>query len=140
MTTGPHPVLNDTSPFSSSVVRMATLAEMGAPRHNRGGIHRSLATADAVIDTERGVLFIATNMEPSPEDWAVICHLISVVGFDNGAWPCRRDPGEPEFDALAGVCTWRLEFVLALTSDKRAGFPSLSLWGTGPLFCTRWRR
>ena len=41
----------------------------------------------------------------------MVCKLISAVGYDNRAWPHRRYPGEPDYDALSGVYMWRLEYV-----------------------------
>lgn len=72
------------------------------------GIHHHFATADVVIDPERTVC-IAVDLEPNDADWAEVCRILRAVGYDNGAWPYRRDPGEPTLDALAGVNTWRLE-------------------------------
>jgi hypothetical protein len=89
---------------------MAALVMMGAPFV--GGIWRGYPTADAVIDTRAGALYIACDMEPDPGDWAAVTGLIRAVGYDNGTWPHSDDPGEPVFDALAGVSTWRLEYVL----------------------------
>lgn len=103
-TTDPMPALRGSF---ASIERMAVLARMGAPDN---GIRHRMPTADAVVDTERGVLFIACDPDPDPGDWATICMVISSVCYDNGMWPSRRDPGEPEWDALAGVCTWRLEY------------------------------
>lgn len=105
-TTGPLPAIGETS---TSTQRMAALVMMGSPFSR--GIWRTYATADAVIDTDRGILFVAVDMDPDPGDWANIVGLIRAVGWDNGTWPHSDDPGEPEFDALAGVCTWRLEYV-----------------------------
>ena len=105
-TTGPLPAIRETS---TSAERMAALVMMGSPFSK--GTWRTYATADAVIDTDRGVLFIAVDQEPDPGDWAAIVGLIRAVGFDNGSHPHSDDPGEPEFDALAGVYTWRLEYV-----------------------------
>lgn len=105
-TTGPLPAIGETS---TSTERMAALVMMGSPFSR--GIWRTYATADAVIDTDRGVLFVAVDMDPDPGDWAAVTGLIRAVGFDNGSWPHSDDPGEPIFDALAGVYTWRLEYV-----------------------------
>jgi hypothetical protein len=82
---------------------------MGCPLSR--GIWRTYATADAVIDPATGVLFIACDPEPDPGDWAGVVGLIRAVGYDNGTYPHQDDPGEPEFDALAGVWMWRLEYV-----------------------------
>jgi len=104
-TTGPLPAITETS----TTERMAALVMMGSPFSR--GIWRSYPTADAVIDTDRGVLFIACDIDPDPGDWAAMVGLIRAVGWDNGAWPHSDDPGEPALDALAGVCTWRLQYV-----------------------------
>jgi hypothetical protein len=88
---------------------MAALVMMGSPFSR--GVWRNYETADAVIDTEKGVLYIAVDLECEPGDWAAIVDLIRIVGWDNGRRPNGDDPGEPVFDTLAGVCTWRLEYV-----------------------------
>lgn len=107
--TGPLPALSLDEPGTSdSANRMAALVMMGSPFSK--GVWRSYATADAVVDTDRGVLFIAVDLECDPGDWASIVDLIRIVGWDNGTRPNGDDPGEPVFDALAGVCTWRLEY------------------------------
>ena len=103
-TTGPMPVIRE----PSTAERMASLAMMGAPVVT--GMWRSYRTADAVIDTDRGVLFIACDLDPDPSDWAAVTGLICAVGFSNGQWPHGDDPGEPELDAPAGVYTFRLEY------------------------------
>jgi hypothetical protein len=88
---------------------MAALVMMGCPFER--GAWRSYPTADAVIDTDRGILFIACDQDPDPCDWAAVVGLIRAVGFDNGGYPCPDDPGEPVLDPLGQVCTWRLEYV-----------------------------
>lgn len=108
-TTGPMPAV---AQATSSAERMAALVMRGAPF--TGGIWRAYPTADAMIDTGRGVLWIAVDAECDPSDWAAITGLIKLVGYDNGCWPHTSDPGEPEFrDALSGVVMWRLEYVLS---------------------------
>jgi hypothetical protein len=94
---------------SISAERAAALVMMGAPFSK--GIWRCYPTADAVIDTARGVLFIAADMETSPGDWAAITGLIRAVGYDNGTFPHPDDPGEPEFDPISACYTWRLQYV-----------------------------
>jgi hypothetical protein len=105
-TTGPLPVVKDDI---SSGQRQAVLEHMGALCGD--GIRYRYATADAVIDPCRGVLYIAVDQDADPGDWDRICGLIAAVGWDNGSGgPYPQDPGEPGFDALARVCTWRLEW------------------------------
>jgi hypothetical protein len=105
-TTGPLPAVGQ---HSTSAERMAALVMMGCPFTR--GIWRTYATADAVVDNDRGILFIAADQEPDPGDWAAVTGLIRAVGYDNGTYPHSDDPGEPEFDPLAGVWLWRLEYV-----------------------------
>jgi len=108
--TGPLPAVELEAPGASdSAARMAALVMMGSPFSK--GVWRSYGTADAVIDTDRGVLLIAVDQECDPADWAAVVDLIRIVGWDNGTRPNSDDPGEPSFDALAGVWTWRLEYV-----------------------------
>lgn len=105
-TTGPLPVIRDTIHGNQ---RLATLEHMGA--FCSDVIPYGYATADAVIDPCRGVLFIVCDQEVDPGDWAAVCGLISMVGWDNGSggsYP--QDPGEPLLDELSRVCTWRLEW------------------------------
>lgn len=105
-TTGPLPAIRDSI---TGAQRMATLEHMGA--FCEDVIPYGYVTADAVIDPCRGVLFIAADPEVDPGDWAAIVGLIHAVGWDNGSHPHSDDPGEPFWDALGGVCTWRLEYV-----------------------------
>jgi|SRR5579859_1347646 len=103
--TGPMPVIRATIPGDS---RTAVLDEMGAPL---GGIRYRYPTATAVIDTKKGVLFIAVDPDPAPEDWGAIVGLIRAVGWDNGVGPHYDDPGPPYLcDDLRGVWMWRLEY------------------------------
>lgn len=105
-TTGPMPVVQG---GISTGQRRAVLEHMGALCNDR--LEYGYATADAVIDPCHGVLYIAADQDPDPGDWDRICTLIAAVGWDNGSGgPHRGDPGEPEFDALSRVCTWRLEW------------------------------
>jgi hypothetical protein len=105
-TTGPLPVVRDTIHGNQ---RLATLEHMGA--FCSDVIPYGYATADAVIDPCRGVLFIVCDQDVDPADWASVCGLIARVGFDNGSGgPCPQDPGEPVLDELSRVCTWRLEW------------------------------
>lgn len=105
-TTGPLPALR--AGGVSSGHRMAVLEHMGALCSE--SVHYEYATADAVIDTCRGVLYIAVDLDPDPADWAAVCGLIAAVGWDNGSGQHSSDPGEPGFDPLGQVCTWRLEY------------------------------
>lgn len=105
-TTGPLPAVRGEV---SGAGRRAVLEHMGALCGDQ--IEYRYATADAVIDECRGVLYIAVDQDVDPGDWDRICGLISMVGWDNGSGgPYGADPGEPEFDALSRVCTWRLEW------------------------------
>lgn len=105
-TTGPLPVIRDTI---NGDQRLATLEHMGA--FCSDVIPYGYATADAVIDPCRGVLFIVCDQDVDPGDWDSICKLIARVGWDNGSGGSHRgDPGEPEFNELSRVCTWRLEW------------------------------
>lgn len=104
--------MSDTLPLPAIVEfagREVVLLKIGAPFN--GGIWHRYPTADAVIDLDQEILFIAADIDPAPADWAAICGLIGAVGFSNGTHGHQGDPGEPRFDALAGVCTWRLERV-----------------------------
>lgn len=105
-TTGPLPVIRDSVLGGQ---RLATLEHMGA--FCEDVIPYGYVTADAVIDPCRGVLFIAADIDVDPGDWARVCALIAAVGYDNGSGEYAQDPGEPEFDTLSRVCTWRLEWV-----------------------------
>jgi hypothetical protein len=110
VSTGDLPVIRPAGyPESCSAARMAALVMMGAPFSK--GIWRTYPTADAVIDQDRGILFMAVDLEPSPGDWAAMVGLIRAVGWDNGCWPHSDDPGTPGFDPVGGVNTWRLEYV-----------------------------
>lgn len=105
--TGPQvPITQD---FIAAAERAGLLRQMGAP--DIGGVWHRYLTADAVIDPGKGVLYIAVDTNPDPDDWEMVCRLISAVGYDNRHWPLRRDPGEPLFDALSGVYMWHLEYV-----------------------------
>jgi hypothetical protein len=105
-TTGPLPAVGEQS---TSTERVAALVMMGSPFSR--GIWRTYPTADAVIDTDRGILFMAVDMDVDPGDWAAMVGLIHAVGWDNGTWPHSDDPGVPDFDNLSGVWCWRLEYV-----------------------------
>jgi hypothetical protein len=128
--TGPLPAVKQES---SSAERMASLVMMGAPFTR--GIWRSYSTADAVIDRDKGILFIACDPEPASADWAAIVGLIRAVGYDNGTWPHSDDPGEPFHDALSDVWTWELHYVrLRYPWTRRPGLPfPLSGRGRGAL-------
>lgn len=105
-TTGPLPAVRE-EVFSGQ--RMAVLEHMGALCSD--GISYRYATADAVADPCRGVLYIAVDQDPDPGDWDQVCRLIAAVGWDNGSQgPHSGDPGEPELDPLGRVCTWKLEY------------------------------
>ena len=105
-TTGPLPAIQ--VPFADE--RLALLKRMGVRQGDRFTLYQ-YPTATAVINPERGVLFIAVDPDPDPADWAAICGLIRAVGFTDGRVPHRRDPGEPDQDPLTGVFSWRLEYV-----------------------------
>lgn len=104
-TTGPLPVAGGKL---CSTQRQAVLDHMGAFCPDR--LEYRFGTADAVIDPCRGVLFIAVDPEPDPLDWARICGLLAAVSWDNGTGEHAQDPGEPDWDALSRVYTWRLEW------------------------------
>lgn len=106
--TGPIPAIRDEIPLADT--RSALLDAMGARTGSRFSRYH-FPTADAVIDPDRGVLFIVVDPEPEPGDWNAVVGLIRAVGYTNGLPPHRRDPGEPEIDPLWGICTWRLEYV-----------------------------
>lgn len=91
--------------------RLDALVRMGAPL--RDDLRFEFPTADAAVDTAKGILFIVCDPEPDLMDWAGIVGLIKGIGFDNGTWPHGQDPGEPGYDPLACVYTWRLEYVRA---------------------------
>jgi len=103
-----------TSPNITALARESALDRMGA-----NGIRHPFPTADVVIDPERAV-FIVCDLEPSDTDWSAVCDLLSRAGYDNGAFPWSADPGEPEFDAKTGTCTWKL----ALTAPGWPGQPT----------------
>lgn len=61
-------------------------------------------TATAVLGD--GVLLIATDLEPAPDDWDAVCALLELAGYDSGGhW--AADPGEPVM--TQGLCLWQLE-------------------------------
>lgn len=62
-------------------------------------------TATAVLGD--GVLLIATDLEPAPDDWDAVCALLELAGFSNGTDGFQSDPGEPVM--TQGLCLWQLE-------------------------------
>jgi hypothetical protein len=104
-TTGPLPVVGGEV---STGQRQAVLEHMGALCSDR--IEYRFATADAVVDPCHGVLYIVADQESDPLDWAKVCGLLAAVGWDNGSEVHPQDPGEPGWDALSRVYTWRLEW------------------------------
>lgn len=104
-TTGPLPAIKVTTRDE----RLQALGRMGMTPGT--GVWYGYPTADAVVDTLKGVLFIAVDMDPDPADWVAICRLITMTGYDNGTWPHSDDPGVPGFDVLTAVNVWRLEYV-----------------------------
>jgi hypothetical protein len=84
--------------------RAAVLVQMGAAAS--GSIFQ-WPTITAVLD--HGALLIASDREPAPDDMDALVTLLELSGYDNGSGgPFATDPGEPELDALTGVCTWNL--------------------------------
>jgi hypothetical protein len=89
----------------TSIHRTALLATMGAAD---GAQWFTWPTATAVLDTARGVILVATDPEPAPDDWDAVCLLLELAGYDNGTGgPFSTDPGEPE--CSQALSTWRLE-------------------------------
>ena len=87
---------------ASQAARKATLEALGAAE---GGTWMTWPTATALVDLDHGVVLIATELEPSPEDWESVCNLLELAGYDSGGrW--AADPGEPR--ELAGLATWSL--------------------------------
>jgi hypothetical protein len=85
-------------------LRKAVLDTMSAAE---GGTLMTWPTATALVDLERGVILIVTELDPSPEDWESVCNLLKLAGYDNGTdGPWRTDPGEP-VEAM-GLATWNL--------------------------------
>jgi hypothetical protein len=85
-------------------LRKAALEAMGAPE---GAEMFGWPTASAALDRSQGALYIATELEPSPEDWESVCLLLKLVQFDNGTdGPFRADIGEPV--EIMGLATWSL--------------------------------
>lgn len=93
-----------TSEFTAAqAARLAALAALGAPE---GAQWFTWPTASAVLDSARGVLLIATDFEPAPDDWDSVCALLELAGYDSGG-PMAADPGEPVM--TQGLCLWQLE-------------------------------
>jgi hypothetical protein len=100
---------------SLTAARGAALERLGAK-----GAHHNFPTTDVVIDPEHTV-FIVSDPEPTDPDWRAVCALLTRCGYSNGTWPHSADPGEPDFDAQTGTCTWRL----SLTGNRwPAGQPT----------------
>jgi hypothetical protein len=90
---------------STLAARSAVLTGMGA---RAGAEWFTWPTVSAVLDHEHMVVLIATDAEPSPDDWDAVCLLLHLSGFHNGSdGPFTSDPGEP---AQSGdTNTWQLQ-------------------------------
>jgi hypothetical protein len=96
-----------TSPNITALARETALEHIGA---ESGATWFRWPTATAALDTNRGVLLIATDPEPAPDDWDAVCTLLELSGYHNGSsGPFTTDP---EWDA--DVCTWNLSLGAAL--------------------------
>lgn len=90
--------------------RAAILAHMGA---SGTGTMFTWPTATAMVDLDHGVILIATDLEPAPDDWDAVCTLLELSGYQNGtAGPFTSDPGEPA--EIMGTFTWSLSLGAAL--------------------------
>jgi hypothetical protein len=94
--------------------------ETALERLNAQGIRHQFPTADAVINPG-ATMFIVTDPDPSDTDWLAVCDLISRVGYSNGTWPYSTDPGEPQWDAVTGTCTWTLPLTAPVWASQPTG-------------------
>lgn len=84
--------------------RKAVLAAMGAAD---SGTMFNWPTATAVIQLERGMVLIATDLEVAPDDMDAVVTLLELSGYHNGTdGPFTSDPGEPA--EIMGTYTWSL--------------------------------